>query len=845
MSMQQSKGTLVSFFKSNAFRCGLLWVAYTFVILLICILNIIPKRYDLRVGQVPNVTIAATKDVVDTVTTEKLRADAAAKEPPTYKYQDGITEAALAQFEQIFNQLRVVRQYGETLTKQANESYTHEELEYARNILTAVSLRDYQLVTLLSTTVSDFDDLHDSLYSALFNTLNGHVTEGQESEAIQNISMIVGFKTDTDLLQNVAIPVLQACVRPNMIIDQEATEQARKEASAAVEEVVYKQGQNIVVKGEGRITANQLAMLNTLGLLDTGSIDIAMYFGAALIVLIATALFYATLRRMNLQVLNDFRMTLLLLSILVLTYLLCVGAKMILLYAMPVALAAILCSMLFSSVRVSYFANIYINILMVGLTAGSTETNMLESVQVLLSGIISGTVAALMMHKSGNRLRLLAASVVSAVVSFFAIYALGLLTASSRVSILNTALQFMIGPALCGILALALQPMFELLFNLPTPMRLLELSNPNSPLLKKLMLEAPGTYHHSILVANLAEASAEAIGANPLLARVGAYYHDVGKLKRPTYFSENQLDGENIHDHTDPIISARILTAHPRDGAALAKQYRLPPEIQQIIADHHGNSPVMYFYHKAVQQSNGENVDINDFRYDGNRPRNKETAIIMLCDTIEAAVRSRKNGMTQQELEEYILKLVRGKLTDGQLNKSPLSLNDIDAICSTCATVLMGYGHERVAYPGDARNDQSAQTKVRKSKRAPEKAAPVPVVTVESGSKSAPDKSQEQDRPTEEPVKESPAEPARENVKSVAVSRNTGENLIVRLEPVKAPVTVDSLLQDTAAEQDEEYDTDMSPAYMNPKNGIAEEAATEMVQKGRTVIQESEQQDEA
>jgi len=226
----------------------------------------------------------------------------------------------------------------------------------------------------------------------------------------------------------------------------------------------------------------------------------------------------------------------------------------------------------------------------------------------------------------------------------------------------------------------------------------MELSNPNQPLLRRLLLEAPGTYHHSTIVSNLAEAAAQAIGANPLLARVGGYYHDIGKLKRPSYFTENQLGGVNAHDHTDPYVSAAIITSHTRDGVALAKAYRLPEAVQQIIAQHHGNTPVMFFYHKALQQANGNPVDINVFRYDGHPPTTKEAAIVMLCDTIEAAVRTMKNP-TPEGIEEFIVKLVRGKLEDGQLSDSPLTLRDIEKICAAASQVLVGVFHERIEYP--------------------------------------------------------------------------------------------------------------------------------------------------
>ena len=198
-------------------------------------------------------------------------------------------------------------------------------------------------------------------------------------------------------------------------------------------------------------------------------------------------------------------------------------------------------------------------------------------------------------------------------------------------------------------------------------------------------------------MANLSEAAAEAIGANPLLARVGSYFHDVGKLKRPLYFKENQM-GENPHDHTDPYVSSAIVTAHTRDGLQMSKKYRLPEEIEKVIMEHHGDTPVMYFYHKALQQAGGSPVDVKDFRYDGTRPTIKESAIVMLADTIEAAVRSMPDP-TPQRIEEFIEQLVRGKLEDGQLSDSPLTLRDIDKICEAFTTVLIGVFHERIEYP--------------------------------------------------------------------------------------------------------------------------------------------------
>jgi len=211
------------------------------------------------------------------------------------------------------------------------------------------------------------------------------------------------------------------------------------------------------------------------------------------------------------------------------------------------------------------------------------------------------------------------------------------------------------------------------------------------------MIEAPGTYHHSIIVANLAEAAAQRIHANPFLARAGAYYHDIGKLKRPAYFKENQM-GENPHEKTDPYVSAAILTNHTKDGVLIAQKEHLPPEVQDIIRQHHGVTPVMFFYHKALQMSDGNPVDINEFRYNGPKPQTKEAAIVMLADTIEAAVRSMKDP-TPKAIDQFIERLVRGKLEDGQLSDCPLSLKDIDQICEAFSSILKGVYHERIEYP--------------------------------------------------------------------------------------------------------------------------------------------------
>ena len=298
-------------------------------------------------------------------------------------------------------------------------------------------------------------------------------------------------------------------------------------------------------------------------------------------------------------------------------------------------MAAMLLTTLLSA-RVGISATFTMALIAAGLSAGSSNAYSAEMVHLILTGVVSGIVAVQYLKDKPQRVRMVIAGVIVAVVNMVVILAMSLMTSNNISGMMTNAMWSMAGGILSGLISVGFQPVFEAAFNLATPAKLLELANPNQPLLRRLLLEAPGTYHHAIVVANLAEAAAEKIGANPLLARTGAYFHDIGKLKRPLYFKENQM-GDNPHDRTDPYVSAAIVTAHTRDGLALAQKYHLPPEIQTIIMEHHGDTPVMYFYHKALQMADGKPVDIADFRYDGQRPTTKESAIVMLADTIEAA----------------------------------------------------------------------------------------------------------------------------------------------------------------------------------------------------------------
>lgn len=685
----------------------LIIAAGTLLVLIASLISISPKRYQLTVGMVPNVTIFATKDVVDEVTTQSNRNLTAAAVTPTYKFAEDVTDQVMTNLDNLFVQLSAVRQYAETLPDYGpSRQYSKEELEYAAGMLNLLTLRDYQLITLMNATATQFDELTSSMRSAVRNTMQGHVSQGQENIAINSIMQILGYKTSVGLLQNVVHPVLKAVISPNMVIDQEQTDTAKEASMQAVEPVVYKQGQSIVVRGEGRVRQNQIDMLRTLGLLNDNEIDYRLYGGAVLIILCALCAMAAFLWLTFPGILKDVRyLAIIYLSLLLTVLFSFLGKSLQLIYLTPLITGSMLLTLtigLLPSLPVNLCAAL-IGSLVLSSSANASPTDLGT---LLVSSVLAATAASLILsRRSIQRSPVLQAGSAAAVTGFAAVLGFGLLYSNNTAGFLERALHMGGGVVIATILCIAGQALLEPAFNLPTNDRLMALSNPNHPLLRRLLLEAPGTYHHSILIANMAEASAEAVGANALLARLGGYYHDIGKLKRPHYFKENQIGMGNLHDRTDPAVSAAIITSHIRDGLVLGKQYRLPKEILKIVEQHHGNSLVAYFYAKA-----GEPSDDSSFRYDSIPPQSAEAAIVMLCDTVEAAIRT-LNAPTPEEIKAFIWKLIKGKLDTGMLSNSPLTIKDLYTIRDTCATVVHGIFHERIGYPDS--DKQSPLAKMR------------------------------------------------------------------------------------------------------------------------------------
>ena len=649
-----------------------------------------PEQYDLRVGQVSPITITATKDVEDTVTTQQLIDIAVAAVQPNYVSDTTVMPQVMQGLEDCFRAMAEIR-----ALEAGEEGLTAEQISQARASLAPLQVEEETVLLIDGLPEEEFTLLKDELTALISGVMNSNLAEGQEDEAVAKLVRDLSNTGLTAEELELARQMAQTFLKPNMFLDEEVTEANRQKAAESVEPIVYIKGRNIVKSGE-IVTRAQIAMLDSLGLLKDRSIDVTMYLGLALLLLVLLFSVGVYLRLFHRSLLTDVHSLTLLCVIYVLTAGVCLLCQKINAYLMPVCLGVMLTALLIDF-RLSILVNMSLSLLASQLASGSDNVFTAAMFAVLMTSIVSGSLSLLVLHRKQQRLTVLLAGLCAGVGSMATTFACGMINSADLGLVIRYAGWSGLSAVLASILCIGLQPALEWMFNLVTSSKLLELSNPNHPLIRRLILEASGTYHHSIIVANLAEAAADAIGANGLLARVGAYYHDVGKLKRPLYFKENQM-GDNPHDRTDPLVSTAILTAHPRDGVALAQKERMPQAILDIIEQHHGDTPVIYFYDRARKLYGDENTHVEDFRYAGPKPQTAEAAIVMLADTVEAAVRSMQEPTTEK-MNALIHKLVRAKMDDGQLDESPLTMRDLERVCQAFMTVLNGAFHERVEYP--------------------------------------------------------------------------------------------------------------------------------------------------
>lgn len=377
-------------------------------------------------------------------------------------------------------------------------------------------------------------------------------------------------------------------------------------------------------------------------------------------------------------------------------------------YAIPAIGFIILVTLLFNNLEVSFLFGIFIALLGASIEGGNFNVG--------ISLLISSLVAAMLSYRVRRRFQVIRAGLVAGIVAFLVAFIMEREQGFFIISAVdfNLLKMCLLNGIISSIVVLGILPVFEYLFKVVTNISLLELSDFNHPLLRKLILEAPGTYQHSLVVANLSEAATESIGANSLLARVGAYYHDVGKIIKPNYFVENLVTYKDVHRDLKPSMSKLIIINHVKEGLELAKKHRLNPRIVDFITQHHGRSLVYYFYHRAKElEPKGEHEE--EYRYPGPKPQSKETAIVALADTVEALSRTLEEP-TPSRIEEMVREIIRKRFMEGELDECNLTLKDLEKITQNFIRVLNAIFHTRVNYPkNEDRNIKSTKDKESKS----------------------------------------------------------------------------------------------------------------------------------
>lgn len=706
-------------------------LALSFVIMFVVLAAVAtPEQHDIRVGEPASETIKATKDIEDKIATEKLRQQASASLGEDIMRKDAtVTELSQSLLDDYLTSMRRARTGYQkailptptptptpvdeqgvpldlpqdalpaptvmpTATPNPMDTYT----QMLTSSIGALNLTQRELRAVLLADDTSFESMAEIVRQILLNAMDSGVREGALQSTLQNLTIqLYGQGIESQLLPG-GIALLTGSLRENVFIDEEATQAEKEQLAAAVDQVIYQKGQNIVQAGEV-VTEQQYAMLSELGLLQSEGSDLFMYLGLGLMLGILFAMVLMYLMQFERDVIQTPKMALLLCLICLIQLFIGLAMRELNTYLIPMQLTAILIAILLKP-GLAILMNMVMGFCIGVLATGDEGLFTIPMFKMLLLTFIVGSFAVYVTKYTSRRSRLLYAGFLFGAISFACVFATDVMINTDLQDAFYAGLYAAGGGLISAVLAVGLLPLLESMFNLVTPQMLLELSTPTQPLLRQLQTEAPGTYHHSIMVANLAEAAADKVNANALLCRVGAYYHDVGKTRRPIFFKENQLDQPNPHDGMEPEVSAAILAAHVRDGLSMMEKYKMPRAIMDLVAQHHGDTPMAYFLYKAQQQAkeSGKEVDASVFHYDGPKPQSKEAAILMLADTVEAAVRTLKDRSVES-ITAFVHKLVSEKLAAAQFDDAPVTLRDLGQIESAFVKTLAGIYHERIEYP--------------------------------------------------------------------------------------------------------------------------------------------------
>lgn len=683
----------------NKAKPYLIFIVTAVIMYSILVTALVPKKYTLNEGDIAKADIKAPREVENEISTEKIRANKAAQiGKQTIKVP--VDETAIENIGKLFSTIKQLNTSKPSINN--NQTPTEklvaekEKIALLKKGNTALDLTDGNYRILVNLELNKADELELFLKDAIeklyeFTTIN----QNNPKEIIMAKSIIAADFNNSNFSKNIreiGMSIANVEIYPNTIYDKAKTDVLIAEAKKSVEPVMIKKDQIIVNEGEP-ITIEQKALLESLGLLDnTNNFEWSLYLSLAGLVCLVILLQWFYLYKYHLQIFTDIKKLIMLNILSIIAILLARILGIISLFVIPLA-----CIPMLMTILINDEVSISLNILNCILISVAVNFNF----EITILAIMNSIAGVMMLKKMQQRNDILYSSIYIATINLMLYLSMGFLLSNSIIDVFKKAGLVYLASLISGVLTIGFLPFFESFFDIVTTVKLLELSNPNHPLLKRLLLEAPGSYHHSVLVGNLAEVAAEVVGANPVLARVSSYYHDIGKIKRPYFFKENQFGNDNPHDKITPNLSTLIIISHVKDGLELAKEYKIPKVIQDIIRQHHATSLVKYFYITMKNSSdNPDEIKEEDFRYPGPNPESKEAAIIMLADVVEAAVRSIPNP-TKGKIEEMVNNLIKGRLNDGQLNNCDLTLKDLEKIRAAFLKVLSGIYHERIEYPLD------------------------------------------------------------------------------------------------------------------------------------------------
>ena len=659
------------------------------------------SKLNLELGEPSPKLITAPydKEIEDLSAYHVQQESAANAVSPVYKGDDAQIAVISADLTQTFKLLTGQRDSGKDIVTKVNE--LRKSTPY--NILA-----DNNLIKLLELTDNDLEKA-EQISGRIIIGIAGDPENGARDkteitilrdrmkEQVDKASMDGSLKT----LVNAFIEL--NVTKPTLIIDEKETNKQKDIASSRVTPTMHQYRANEKIVGPGEIVDERIfQVLVAYGLIEVKS-PWKPAAGIAIHVLVAMVILILFLYRITPEIFEKWRK--LVLIGLIMFLVLAIGKALL---AIDLGkndlnnLTAVLIPVAWATMTITILLGVRIAIA-VGIILGVFVGTMADPASIGTSGSLAGLFALFgglvgiqSVARLDQRSDLARAGLFIALVNIALISGVALIIGLSPTYWLIGCVLGLANGLVASVLTKGTLPWFESGFNITSAVRLLELSNPNAPLLKELLMEAPGTYHHSVLVGNLAETAAEVVKADPVLVRVGALYHDIGKLKRPYFFIENQFSRDNPHDKIAPTLSSLIVISHVKDGLEMAREHKLPENIREIIGQHHGDSLASFFYHKALE----ENPDVPEeaFRYDGVRPQSKEAALVLLADNVEAAVRSQKVN-TPGKIEGLVRKIIKEKFDEGLLDQCDLTFRDLDKISVAFVKVLSGIFHTRIEYP--------------------------------------------------------------------------------------------------------------------------------------------------